>query len=250
MKSFILLNTVVASLALGVCAGGTAQAANTWRPSADVRYPQPGPVAGPVSQPRISVELFGNNAFAKGEGFHLFSNGKQIDGGGLAASFRVLNAEKVSLAARLELSDENSRGLSYQGDTKYRASSFAGGFTLDVAAHKYLRPYLQLTAGRATAQVDLYGVGNSDLRGEDSVLFGTGAAGVRFMTPAKSWWTGGRGIAFSVFLEGGYTVSPEFKFDLKTTADTNKDDIPLGTVALGALPHSRAHSRLGVAVHF
>jgi len=250
MKTSILLNSAVASLALGVCVGSTANAAETWRPSADLRYPQPGPVEGPVSQPRLSVELFGNTGFAKGEGFHLLSNGRQIDGGGLAAAFRLFSTDKASLAARLEYADETSRGTSYAGTTKYRASSFAGGFVFDLAAHKYVRPYLQLTAGRSTAQVDLYGVGNTDLRAEDSVLFATGAAGVRFITPAKSWWSGGRGIAFSVFLEGGYTASPKFNFDLKTTGETNKDDIPLGTVSLGALPRARAHSRLGVAVHF
>jgi hypothetical protein len=250
MKSSILLNTVMASLALGVCLDTAAQAANTWRPSADFRYPQPDAVEVPVSQPRMSVELFSNTAFAREDSFHLFSNGKQVEGGGLAAAFQVFSAQKVAVAARLEFDDEKSNGTTFEGSTRYRASSVAAGFALDFSAHKYVRPYLQLTGGRVSSQVDLYGVGGAQMRAEDSVLFGTGAAGVRFITPAKSWWTGGRGLAFSVFLEGGYTVSPRFTFDLKPTADANKDDIPLGTVALGALPHSRAHTRLGVAVHF
>lgn len=254
MKTSLFL--VAALVTVGVRGGGTADAAETWRPSAGVRYPQPGPVADPVDMPRLSLELFANSAFAQGKGFHLFSNDKEIGGGGLAGMFRLSSSERLAFSARLEVSSETSRGTSYEGGTKLRAGTLAGGVMMDVMAHKHVRPYVQITAGRATAQVDLFGVstqgagGGANLHAEDSVFFGTGAAGVRFISRPKSWWSGGSGFAVSAYFEGGYTLSPKFSFDLKEKGNVSEDDIPKESVRLGSLERTRAHVRAGVAVHF
>ena len=254
MKTSSFLNAARASIAI-VIGATDALAAETWRPAANLQYAQPGPVAEKKAMPRMSLELFSHTGFAQGDAFHLFSSGRDVNGGGIAGMFRLLPAGRVGLSARLEGSLETSRGTSYEGGTKYKANTAAAGLTLDAAAGKYLRPYVQFMGGRASAQVDLFNVGpagdsGTDLRGEDSVLFGAGAAGVRLVTPPKSWWTGGPGLAFSVYLEGGYTVAPSFNLTVVQTPSPSKDDIPTETVRLGKLERSRAHSRLGVAVHF
>lgn len=254
MKTSTLLYAAWASTAF-VIGATDALAAETWRPAANVQYAQPGPVAERKELPRLSLELFSHTAFAQGDAFRLFSSGRDVNGGGIAGMFRLLPAGRVGLSARLEGSLETSRGTSYEGGTKYEANTAAAGLMLDVAVGKYLRPYLQVMGGRASARVDLFNVGpagdsGTDLRGEDSVLFGSGAAGLRLVTPAKSWWTGGPGLAFSVYLEGGYTAAPSFDLTLAQSPSPSKDDIPTETVRLGKLERSRAHSRLGVAVHF
>lgn len=245
MKTIQLFSTVVAAVVLG---GGVAQAANTWRPRAHAPLLQDVP-EDPITPPRLSVELFGNTAFVKDNAYRLVSSDRDIGGGGAAVMFRFWEAGRVGLSARVELSGEDSRGNTFEGSTKYEASAIGAGLMVDVTVFRYLRPYLQVTGGRSSAEINLYGVGGSNLRASDSVLYGTGAAGLRFVTQPKRWWRGGHALAFSVYVEGGYTVAPDFSFDAKLTG-TAKGDIPAETLRLGALERTRLQSRLGVAVHF
>ncbi|MDX2024277.1 MAG: hypothetical protein SF187_28805 [Deltaproteobacteria bacterium] len=244
----IHLTGVFCVAAAGVCGAGMAHAANTWRPSPHVRTLQEVP-EDPITPPRLSLELFGNTAFVKDNAYRLVSSDRDIGGGGAAAMFRFWAPGRVGLSGRIEIAGEDSRGGTFEGTTKYESSSLGAGLMLDVTVYRYLHPYVQVTGGRSTAEINLYGVGSSNLRASDSVLYGTGAAGLRFVTQPKRWWTGGRALAFSVYVEGGYTLAPDFSFEAKLRS-VPEGDIPAETLPLGGLERKRAHSRLGVAVHF
>ena len=244
------LQVSFAVIAVGLVCGvaGKAQAANTWRPRAHVQSLQE-VNDSPIAPPRLSLELFANTGFVKDNAYRLVASNPDIGGGGLAVLYRFWEAGRIGLSARVELSAESSRGNTFEGSTKYEASALGAGLMLDVTVFQYLRPYVQLTGGRTTAELNLYGVGTSNLRASDSVAYGTGAAGLRFVTRPTRWWTGGRGVAFSAYVEGGYTAAPNFEFDAKLRGGAD-GDIPTQTLSIGDLERTRLHTRLGVAVHF
>lgn len=200
--------------------------------------------------PRLSLGFFVNTGFVQGKSFALFSDSPDVAGAGLAGEVRLVQLGRVGVSARAEFSSEQTSGSWAQGSTNYEGQAFAAGGMLDVLVLRYLRPYVQVTGGLSTAKVRLNGVSDRGMAADDRVLFGAGAIGLRAISQAKPWWSGGHILAFSAFLEGGYTVAGDYEFALRGREPVLDDDIPFESVELGGLSRSRAHVRVGASVHF
>lgn len=199
--------------------------------------------------PRFSVSAFSNTGFQRGNGFSLFADSPDLAGAGLAAEVRLLRRSGLSLSARVEMAHEDSRGGWTLGATRYENTSWAAGAVVDVAVLRILRPYAQLTGGLSVSDVRLEGVG-AGLSASDRVPFATAALGLRVISHARAWWMEGPALAFSGFVEGGYTLAGAQRYDLQVQGVRPVDAIPLQDVPLGEIARGRAQLRVGVAVHF
>ncbi len=200
--------------------------------------------------PRLSLGFFVNTGFARDKSFALFSDSPDVAGAGLAGEVRLVQLGRLGVSARAEFSSEESSGRWAQGSTNYEGSAVAAGGMLDVLVLRYLRPYVQVTAGISSAKVRLNGASDLGLAANDRVPFATGAAGLRAISQAKPWWTRGHVMAFSAFLEGGYTAARGYEFALRGRSPVLEDDIPFEAVQLGGLSRARPHVRIGASVHF
>lgn len=237
-----LVFTLAATALCGVMSGvALAQAPSGQPPETTLQASSGGAL------PRFSVEGFVHTGYLRGDGYALVSQNPSLQGGGLGAQVRVVSAGLFGLSLGGALSSAKSESAWERDTTSFEETNVALGAVVDVLLVRHLRPYVQLQGGMSFADVSL-GYGASALRDEVSLPFGTVSGGVRAVTTSRVWWPGGPTLAFSAFVEGGYTVAGSY--DFRVAPSVGPDELPTGAVPLGSLARSRAHSRLGLALHF